>query len=345
MRIASPLAEVTLEPSHGMTITSISRIGEWQNILWERPDLQPRNLTRSLGPAGERSIESLHTNLLGGWFELSPHTGLPGEIDGKQTMLHGEAARLPWNIVASTPSSVEAQTRCVRYPLDLTRRICVEREAVVVESSIANTSNYSQQVAHGEHPCFSRNRFAGGAIKAGIRSARVLSALDSGHASLRSGEFEWPMAIGVGGQQVDVSRLPATSDRSHDHILLELAAPAITVHGADGLECTLQIDLEKHPYALYWRNFKALSAPSVGTWDVFALEPQSVPARSIGEALAANALTEVQPGLTISHRCVLTVAFSSGAANPLGAQRRDDLEAASRHENGTGASSAMASMT
>jgi galactose mutarotase-like enzyme len=299
--------EVDVEPQLGMTIRALRPLPDRRNLLWERPGHKGKPGTRDLGPAGAASIETLHGSLVGGWFEMSPQAGLPGELDGQETMLHGEACRLPWTVEVAKTSVLEAVVGCVRYPLALRRSITVDGGRVDVRSTISNVGAAAVSVTHGEHPCFSREVFAGGVIDARVRSAVVLPALDPAYATLAAGPFEWPRAPVIGGGLVDVASIPPGADRSHDHIALELAGDEVSVRTNDGLAVTIVVDLKDHPFMLFWRNFGAGSAPGHGGWDVFALEPQSAPGRSVSDAVESGRVGNVGPGESLAFGCTLEV--------------------------------------
>src|SRR5262249_36954354 len=114
MRLGSDLLELEVLPECGMTIVALRLLADGRNPLWERPAHPPEPASRDVGPPGVASIDSLHAALGGGWFEMSPHCGLPGVLDGAETMLHGEASRLPWDVVAAAADAVEAVAECVR---------------------------------------------------------------------------------------------------------------------------------------------------------------------------------------------------------------------------------------
>jgi galactose mutarotase-like enzyme len=232
---------------------------------------------------------------------------MPGMLDGRETMLHGEASRLPWNVAVEGPDVVEASVECVRYPLELQRRVAISGSRVELTSTILNTGTSACSVSHGEHPFFGRELFAGGSIEVQVRAAQVPTAMDPENATLAPGSFEWPEARGIDGRVVDLSKIPAEADGTHDHVALELAGPELSIVTTDGLRVTTHVDLDTHPYALFWRNHRAPSAPSLGRWDVFALEPLTAPGRSVDDGVAAGKMLELQPGAKATFACAVTV--------------------------------------
>jgi galactose mutarotase-like enzyme len=286
-------AEVT--PGLGMYIVSL-RDGDGRELLWQRPDFTPPARTREIGPPGEPSIETMFELWPGGWFEMSPHAGMPGELDGRQTMLHGEAARLAWEVVDSGSAHVEATVDGVHEPVRLWRRIEANGAALSLHSRIENRGTEPIEVCHGEHPAFARADYAGARIELRARRATVLPQPEPGSATAVAGEFEWPLAPAVGGGTVDLSRVPEQTDGAHDHITVELADPRMRIVGPDGL--AIEIDAGNHPHALLWRHHQPPSAPEPR--DVFALEPWSYGGVAIAEAVAARATRRLRPGESAS---------------------------------------------
>jgi len=299
---------VEVWPQRGMTVAAIGlRQAEDSNLLWRRAGHVAPECSRALGPSGTPSIESLHDLFVGGWFEMSPHAGLPGTLDGAPTMLHGEALRLPWGIDSADPTRVEASVRAVRWPLQLRRQVKLRGERVEVRSEIRNESSTAIGVSQGEHPCFGRERFAAGRLTLEAERCEVLPPLDPGNASAAAGEFEWPLAPGDAGGVVDFSAIPTVADGSHDHVSITLASPRVVLSAPEGPRLCIEIDLDVHPHLLLWRNFRAASAPSHGSWDVFAIEPMSAPGRSIDDAVAAAATRRLEAGEAAAYGFAIAV--------------------------------------
>jgi len=280
-------------PDFGMSIVSL-RDGSGRERLWRRPDFTAPRRTRDIGPPGEPSIEAMFALWPGGWFEMSPHAGMPGLLDGRETMLHGEAARLPWEVVDAGPSHIEAEADCVHEPLRLRRRVEAEGDELRLRSSVENRGGEPVEVCHGEHPVFARADHAGARIELRARRARVLAQAEPEAASVLPGEFEWPNAPAVGGGTVDLSLVPE-GPGAHDHVTIELAEPLMRIVRRDGTE--LRIDAGDHRHALIWRYHQPPSEPEPR--DIWALEPWSFGGVNISEAIGHT--ERVAPGATVSY--------------------------------------------
>jgi hypothetical protein len=271
--------EADVRPDLGMSIVSL-RDPAGREQLWQRPGFTAPVRTGEIGPTGEASIEPMFDLWPGGWFEMSPHAGMPGRLDGRETMLHGEAARLPWEVLDEGPSHIEARADCVHEPLRLWRRIEADGGSLLLASRIENPSEAPVEVCHGEHPAFPREDFAGARIELRAKSARVLAQPEPEAATALPGEFEWPHAPAVGGGTVDISLVP-TEPGAHDHVTVELADPLMRIVRPDG--SAFEIDAGDHRHALLWRHHNPPSSSEPR--DIWALEPWSFSGVNVSEAV------------------------------------------------------------
>ena len=121
----------------------------------------------------------------GGWFEMSPHAGTPGLLDGRETMLHGEAARLPWQVLDSGPAHGGGGDRLRPRAVALRRPIELAGDGLLLRSWIENRGATPVEVCHGEHPVFARADFAAARIELQARRARVLEPPEPEAATVR----------------------------------------------------------------------------------------------------------------------------------------------------------------
>jgi galactose mutarotase-like enzyme len=296
MLLRGEMVEAKIVPDLGMSIVSL-RDGSGRELLWQRPDFTAPPRTREIGPPGEPSVEAMFGLWPGGWFEMSPHAGMPGELDGQLTMLHGEAARLPWEVLDSGPAHLEAQVDAVHEPLRLWRRVEAAGAELALHSRIENCGEAPVEVCHGEHPAFARADYAGARITLKARRATVLPQAEPEAASAVAGEFEWPLAPAVGGGTVDLSLVPERADGTHDHVTVELAEPGMRIACPGGR--AIEIDAGNHSHALLWRYHQPPSAPEPR--DIFALEPWSYGGVTIAEAVAARATHRLARGESVAY--------------------------------------------
>lgn len=232
--------------------------------------------------------------------------------------MHGEVVRLPWEVVGTSDSHVEARVACVRRPLTLTRRVTLDSAVLHVAERIENVGRAPAPYTWGHHPCFSRATFAGGRIELEVASAEVPEPwFDPEHALLAHGPFAWPAAPARGDRAgiatpaagsgtaapatIDLADVPAAADGRHDHACLRMAGGAIRLTapgaGASGRALRIDFDHERFPYALLWEHFQASAGfPFWGGGDTFAVEFSTMPGRSTPDAIAAGAVSVLYPG-------------------------------------------------
>lgn len=126
---------------------------------------------------------------------MPPAAGVPGELDGTPTRLHGEAARQPRQLVEHAPTRVVARTRTPTGPLDVVRSVRLEDTDLVVHTAFTNAGDTRVSYLYGEHPCFALTTFAGGRISIGVDEAWVPGPpLAPASAKLDPGPIAWPRA-------------------------------------------------------------------------------------------------------------------------------------------------------
>ena len=123
-------------PGHGNVVTGFAVDGV--ELLWRRPGFAPAAIQRGLGPAGAASIDTFMDLFVGGWFQMFPSVGLPGRKGGAFDLLHGEAARLPWQIVGRSPSELVTRVSTLRTPFEVERSLQVDGRAVRCSTTVSN---------------------------------------------------------------------------------------------------------------------------------------------------------------------------------------------------------------
>lgn len=299
VRLVTDQIEVACRPAHGFVVTSFLDRKTGADALWTRRGFEPATCTRSLGPAGEYSLTSFDDIFVGGWFLMAPSALLPGELQGRPTLMHGEAARLPWRVVAQDARRIQCKVSLLRSPFDVVRTLSVEGSVLTVETSIANTSSEVALMTVGEHPCLDRETFRGGSVSVAVKRATVpLPPADNPCATLRPGnDVAWPVATAIVGPDRDVSLIPDQADGRLDHIEIAPRDGRVTITAPDyGATLALEYDQESLPHLLYWMNYHAPDASWGGSGDVFAFEPVSAGGLSPTDADRLGQISKLAPG-------------------------------------------------
>lgn len=300
--IANEALLVTCTPAHGFSLSSLVDRASGAEALWRRPGFLPAPCTRALGPSGAASEETFLDVFCGGWFEMFPEVGYTREGD-IASFVHGEAVRLPWELLDCGPDRLAARVATVRRPLVLERTVALEGPLLRVGERVENVGRSPVPYSWGHHPCFSRETFAGGRLEVPVAAAAVPAPwFDPDHATLAHGPFAWPQASARDdGGAVDLSVIPPAADGRHDHACLTLAGGSFRLTapsaGDSGRALRVTFDADRFPWVLLWECFGAgAGAPFWAGCDALAVEFSTIPGRSTPDAIAAGALLALAPG-------------------------------------------------
>jgi galactose mutarotase-like enzyme len=284
-------------PHHGNVVSSITVEG--YELLWRRPSFEPALIERTLGAPGPSSIETFMDSFVGGWFQMFPSVGLPGTRGGAFALLHGEVARLPWTVIAQTPSSVATRVTTLRTPFEAERTLNVIERTISCTTKIRNRGREEAPYLWGEHPCFDRDIFAGGAIE--IDRAVFTTpapAHDPPNSRLKDGEQgAWPQAARADGAPFDAGVIPERPDGRHEHICVrpERGSVRITSPKLDRT-VTLDFDPTAYQFILIWQNYRAPNGSCWGVIDTFSVEPSNNPGLYSDDAFSADSVLWLAPG-------------------------------------------------
>lgn len=263
---------VAVVPAHGCLIHAIDPGAG--NILW-RTGARPRTLTPSAVVGAESAREFDDSILVGGWFPMFPSAGVPTPT----TQQHGWAPRVAWTVV----QHAETGLVCVAEGpfldggvAELTRSILLDADALTVSTTVRNAGSGDRSFTWGEHPCFSRDHFAGG------------STLFDGS---------------------QIATVPARANGTAGHIARSAPGATVSVDGPHGT-VTLTDGDGTLAHWLYWYNY---AAAELARADTFAWEPSTAAGMGVGDAIAADAVETLSPGDTFraTLRCEWTLSTMS----------------------------------
>jgi hypothetical protein len=160
--IADAAWQVTVSPAWGFVLTEAVDVPSGAQMLWRRPGSGQGPPPEELGPPGDASIDTFHDLFLGGWFVMFPNAGFPD--DDRDRFIHGEATRLPWEVVEQTPTAVAARMTTPRTGFEIARRVELLDGDLVISTEVTNVGDAPTEYTYGEHPCVAFATFAGGRI-------------------------------------------------------------------------------------------------------------------------------------------------------------------------------------
>lgn len=283
---------VSANLEHGFVVTELAPAGVG-NVLWTRPNRTEAALPERADAVSATDDFDEHV-FIGGWFGMFPTAGIPALTDSDRVM-HGDLSRVRWSVEAQDALSVTASA-WARPGFRMRRSVTVQAGALHVATEVQNVTADDQMISFGEHPCLARAVFAGGRISMDAVSLRVPEERSEPAAArlLPGQQGQWPLALGIDGAQHDISRIPAASDGSHDHVALEVAKGVVSVESpAHRGRLEFGFDSGLLPHVLLWRHFQPPATPWGG--DVFSAEAMSTPGRSLQDPGAREALRLIPP--------------------------------------------------
>ncbi len=289
--LESDLLSTTVVLDQGADLLSLTYKPKATDVLFKVPR-PPREHGVGAPPTGDSFAQWL-AYYPGGWQTIFPNFGPANDYQGATLDFHGEAARVPWQVV-SVENTADALTltlgvTLLKCPFRLERTLSLRAgsPALAITETITNTGVDPAACMWGHHPAF---------------GAPFLSPecfIDTGAQSIESDDdyrvpgndmplghtWAWPHVTDTQGRAVDLSRIPPPDD-GHARVLwlkdFRDAWYAIT-NPALGFGVGLAWDGSVFPYAAFWQETGGTrDHPWYGAAYVTAIEPNaSYPAHGL----------------------------------------------------------------
>jgi galactose mutarotase-like enzyme len=265
---------------------------------------------------------SFYDEYPGGIQELFPNTADSTEILGAELPFHGEACRVPWNVlkqVGSESPSVELATRLRRYPVDMRKSFSLAgARGLTIQSRVDNVSAQPIPYSWAFHPAFGQALLAGGCTL--YLPAHEVST----HPEPFSNHQRWPAGTthpiatrdGVGELALRTPNDPGAD-------LLYVSCQEGWFIGRNhetGLTITATWDLAVMPYLWIWQEcHNPAGFPWWGMEDVVGLEPHShVPAQALESHVEAGGAHWLGAHQSAEARLQISVSLSELSNRPTG---------------------------
>ena len=292
--LADDRIAVTLLPDRGGDVHAVRDLRTGVDVLWKTP-WGLRVHTGDDSPVG--SAAAWVNRYAGGWQVLIPSGGGPSSHRGVDHPYHGEACSLPWaaTVVGSDDGGerVELGVRLSDSPLRLERGVSLapNRAELVLEERATNEGDRPVDYMWVHHPAFGAPLVAPGARL--LTSASTIlgdTDLDGLENPLEPGTAHpWPVVTTREGRRLDLSSVPATSERRRllGYLSGFSRGSASIENDALDLACTLSWQLDVFPYAWLWQELGGTAgAPWYGRAYAIAIEPAtSIPASGLGRVV------------------------------------------------------------
>lgn len=257
-------------------------------------------------PTSSRAGSGAHMDFYeGGWQELFPNCGNLSLHQGAEIGQHGEVLLLPWayTITKDEPDSIEVrfEVRTVRTPFHLIRTLALRRgEGILrIHERVTNESGQDVTFSWGHHPAFGWP-FIDESCRVYLPQCQIRTIAEFTPATSRlkpDQVSDWPLAKGLNGEHVDLSRIPGPEAGASDMVFLEGITDgwfAVT-NTAVGIGFAMRYPADVFKQLWYWQVYRG--GRDYPWWNAtynIALEPcATLPvlshAAARGEALSLGA--------------------------------------------------------
>lgn len=200
----------------------------------------------------------------GCWQEVFPNGGVPSSYDGAELGQHAEISHLPWDVAIVADSEREVAVRfTVRtfktpYRVEKTLRLVAGEPTLFVEETITNESDVPARAMWGHHLAYGRP-FLDETSRITVPDGLTLfTHPDPGQRRVvDGGRWPWPLAEGMHGGTVDLSRMPPRREVSEMMYLEGFRDEAWyeVHHPGRGTGFRVEWDPAVMPFLWYWMEF------------------------------------------------------------------------------------------
>ncbi len=247
------------------------------DVIWHGPNgyKDPKTRVERIS----RQEDEFSDNYGGGWNDIFPNYGFASSNKGTKFGSHGESALLPWSCrgaeTVNGRITAHLALNCLRYPLRAEKTLTLGGSKFLIFEDLQNVGEQEIELSWAQHIAYGEP-FVSPELQIEIPAIRAVThGYDMSHErTKRDTKFEWPMAPGIDGSTVDLTKIPDRNLRvQEDFPIVELRAPSYRLYNP-----TLDLGVELRwnsafPYLWYWLNWGILNYPWFGRAHTLALEP------------------------------------------------------------------------
>lgn len=172
-------------------------------------------------PSSARSDGSFLDYYEGGWQEVFPSGGSHSAYKGAEFGLHGEVSTIPWQAIILEDTekriTVKLWVRTYRTPFYLEKQLTLVQDKAIlfIKERLVNEGEEEMEFMWGHHPALGEPLLSED-CRIDIPAGKVIVAsLPPLTSRLHpKDEFSWPIGPGKNGEEVDLSKNPATLGKS-----------------------------------------------------------------------------------------------------------------------------------
>jgi len=248
----------------------------------------------------------------GGWQEIVPHGGQPGDFQGARFAQHGESPRLPWTVCITENTIKRVEILCTSrlsiMPFYIEKRFSLSNDDAILkmETIVKNEGAVELPLMAGHHLAFGPPFAGPGSIidmpDGTTYSAHEATVFDTGRRS-NGASGTWPIMVSDAGEQIDMRKLPPAGIKSDLHYLKPSEAWYRISSNDASIIAKVNWSLAAHPYLWFWQEFGAgKTYPWWGMEYLVGLEPwTSSPGTGLSDAVKTSTAHFLRPGQTFSN--------------------------------------------
>lgn len=274
---------VTILLDKGTDIVELLHKPTDTDFMWKSPIGWKSNL--NFLQTTQNQISNFMDFFGGGWQECFPSGGPYTPYKGSEIGLHGEVCLIPWQcfITKDSPEEVEATctVRTYRTPFKVEKTFRLTRNSAVLEihERITNEGKEDLPYMWGHHPSFGE-AILDETCRVDIPAQEIhthTTVQDKNTSQFGAGlSGAWPYLTNTSGKEVDNSRIPPASQKTHDLVFLTGLKEgwfALT-NTKRKLGIGMSWDVQLFPYIWFWQVYGGGSGyPWYGRTYNIALEP------------------------------------------------------------------------
>ena len=285
--IGNEFVEVVVLVNKGADIYALVDCRTGVDVLFKSPwGARKPGLWSTTSTSLERWIDSY----AGGWQLLLPNGGNECVEQGVTWGFHGEAAMVPWSVVAHSDDALTLEVSLITSPLHVRRELTLDGPVLKIREVVSNTSLQGVEVMWSHHPAFGPPFLDGSCILSVGCQTVWADDVAPGNLLAPDSRHSWPMATSVDGSTVDFRRVPPpTEARAVLAYLEDFTSGFFAVTNPTlGLGVGIQWPLEVFDRAWLWQEVHSGEGfPWYQRAYVVAVEPATtIPGQGIATARA-----------------------------------------------------------
>jgi len=280
LKLRTSQLSATIDPGLGADCLALVDARTGIDVLFQTPWRARADAVR----AGQRPTAEPAASWLehyrGGWQTLCPVGGDAREVHGAPVGFHGEASRVPWQVIDVTESSARLAVDLFTVPIRIERQLRLVDARVEVLDNLTNTSSVEVTIDYSHHPAFG-GEFLDGRCRIETNAATFTP--DPDRATLLGpGAVGWPHATALTGEAVDLSLVPSATEEPREifgwlHDFGSTRGWARIVNPRHRLAVELTWDSRRLPFAWLWAELGATAGfPWFGRARALAIEPATM---------------------------------------------------------------------